>query len=142
MSLSCLICCPECKASLLGEHGVGCAWYAERILECIVDAIADEPSRQQAAQRADMPRLLAMGEATAEYLPRDQVEYLPRDQFQPFHPPTQRWVIIVAPCRAGKTAGNERRTAARLMLGARKWDAGVQFDENAASGACLRKRGK
>jgi len=52
MSQSCLICCPECKASLLAEHGVGCAWYAERVLECIADAIADEPNHRSAAQRA------------------------------------------------------------------------------------------
>ena len=31
------------------------------------------------------------------------VEYLPRDQFQPFHRRTQRWAIIVARRRAGKT---------------------------------------
>src|SRR6516164_9910802 len=31
------------------------------------------------------------------------VEYLPRDQFQPFHRRKQRWAIIVAHRRAGKT---------------------------------------
>ena len=30
-------------------------------------------------------------------------EYKPRDQFQPFHRRKQRWTIIVAHRRAGKT---------------------------------------
>jgi hypothetical protein len=33
--------CPECGASLLGQHRVGCAWYAERVLEAIVESIDD-----------------------------------------------------------------------------------------------------
>ena len=33
--------CPECAASLLGEHCAGCAWYAERVLETLVESIED-----------------------------------------------------------------------------------------------------
>jgi hypothetical protein len=36
-----IMACPECKASLLGQHRAGCAWYAERILEAIVESIDD-----------------------------------------------------------------------------------------------------
>ena len=36
-----IMACPECKASLLSEHRIGCAWYAERILEAIVESIDD-----------------------------------------------------------------------------------------------------
>ena len=33
--------CPECRASMLGQHRAGCAWYAERILEVLIESIDD-----------------------------------------------------------------------------------------------------
>jgi hypothetical protein len=34
--------CPECGTSMLAQHRVGCAWYAERLLESLAEAIEDD----------------------------------------------------------------------------------------------------
>jgi hypothetical protein len=44
--------CPECSASLLGQHGVGCAWYTERLLEVIMDSFDDELKLRVVPRRA------------------------------------------------------------------------------------------
>ena len=47
--------CPECGASMLGQHRGGCAWYGDRLLEVIMDSFDDEQKLRVVPRRAPRP---------------------------------------------------------------------------------------